>query len=88
MDANEILTAVRKELQARPVDSPLDIPALVQDYGPGALEALQTLRRERFARLVAIGGSLTLWLKANGYTRDQVIEGPGEVFIQVERRGE
>jgi hypothetical protein len=75
------------ELKCRPVGQPLDIPALVEDYGVLALAALGELRRERRVRLLAAGGSVTGWLAANGYTADQVIRGEGEVFIQVELRG-
>jgi hypothetical protein len=86
-DVAEVKPQVEKELRNRPAAAPeVDIPALVEDHGPAAKEALLELRREGKVRLLAIGGPLIPWLKQNGYTRDQVIDGEGEVFIQAEWR--
>jgi hypothetical protein len=85
-DVRDLKAKLVNELKCRPEGQAVDIPALVEDYGAEALEALRQLRRGRVVRLLAAGSSVKGWLEANGYSRDQVIDGEGEVFIQVELR--
>lgn len=81
---DELKATILAELRCRPAGQGVDIPALVEDHGAGVLAALKELRRERRVRLVAIGGGLTEWLAENGYARDAVIDGEGEVFVAAE----
>lgn len=78
-----IRAAISRELNSRPAGSVVDIPSLVQDYGPGVKEVLWQLRYEDAVHLITISTDLASWLAENGYTDDQVIRGECEVFGQV-----
>jgi hypothetical protein len=81
---DSLKTQLVNELKCRPAGQAIDIPALVQDYGPEVKRALWELRYDDVVRLVTCSTDLAGWLSENGYTEAQVIRGECEVFGRVE----
>ncbi len=83
---NELKTAILDELKCRPDSDPaIDLPALVEDYGPEALEVVTELRQAGKVRLVAIGDLHRFSELHGGLTA--TIQGTGERFGSVHLRG-